>query len=991
MRRLLALSLLLACSRRISGPVPTVAGTRSEQDGSGSPAALCNAQGSAQADGWLIDVLGKDFAPLPTGILSDAPGVVMPQVTLSGPETYLVPELRVRFADPTRLVLDMPTADTRADAHHLAPGDYSVAVANLGGGAASAPAAIRVVDPPQIALLQIAPSGGPPGLPRICDPADELVITGAGFRPDALPALSLVSPASGASLPLTVAAVGTGQITASVPPGTFGAVTTTASGASYTAVVVDPAGCFAPSARVPPSFGFTDVKGYDPGSASCVRLGLTATPAFGWSQRNQPITIHAFGATFSGGAPIVTISARLKGATGFTMLPLRSVGFIDANTITAVLPACSGASSIPLADVSTGGCPAGIAPGTYSIDVQDPSGAFDSVPFTVAGNEPPSIASILPSAIDTAGTGDLTILSGGVSGATFPPVGKAQIVFPIAPGSATVRACDLPLLSWSASAIHAQVQSVAQTSCVEFDALGRQRPAGGGFGLSPGLYAIRVQDLSSAFYADFSGLLITSVNAAPASLAAATGSLTSARGSFSMVQAADDTGTRFLYALGGITAPISPTSAAASYLSSIEAGAIDRFGDVSAFQTLARPLTSQRRGLAAFSVQIPGDTGYVFVVGGVDFNHTPMSLVERAQVLRTADAPVLDVQADIGGALAAGSYYYRVSAVLPATDPKNPAGETLASDLQPATVAAGGRVLLSWPCAPGATGYRVYRTAARNQPATSFRQLGPDLSPSVSCAGSPLPRESFIDPGTLALGKAPLLSGALGSWVQMPSLTTPRGDAAARLVGDRVYVVGGCGGSCDSTTLGGELQTYETAQLAGNSLGSFSSGTLVAARRRTALAIASKATAPDRFADASSAWLVVAGGEAAIPLTAANLFEVAQVVSGGSTVSAPSFAAASYTGPTALSGGWAEVAGDLLLAYGSTGAATFAIESHDICNGSPCVASTSFSGALSATAVTPTRYLPGEAFWNGIVFAAGGLSDTSATATALSSIARFAY
>ena len=163
MRRLVVLCLLLSCARRISGPAPAVSGARSEQDGSASPSALCNAQSSRQADGWLVDVLGRNFAPLPTNALSGTPGVVMPQVTLSGPESYLVPESRVRFADGTRLVLEMPTRDSNADAPRLAAGDYSLRVANLGGSAASVPAAVRVIDPPLLTGLQVAPSGGAAG------------------------------------------------------------------------------------------------------------------------------------------------------------------------------------------------------------------------------------------------------------------------------------------------------------------------------------------------------------------------------------------------------------------------------------------------------------------------------------------------------------------------------------------------------------------------------------------------------------------------------------------------------------------------------------------------------------------------------------------------------------------------------------------------------------------------------------------------------------
>jgi hypothetical protein len=70
-----------------------------------------------------------------------------------------------------------------------------------------------------------------------------------------------------------------------------------------------------------------------------------------------------------------------------------------------------------------------------------------------------------------------------------------------------------------------------------------------------------------------------------------------------------------------------------------------------------------------------------FVVGGVDEAGSALGVVDRAQVLRVADASVLDeATSSAGGALGSGTYYSRVSAVLDSSDPKNPSGETLASD-----------------------------------------------------------------------------------------------------------------------------------------------------------------------------------------------------------------------------------------------------------------------------------------------------------------------
>src|SRR5207245_10624213 len=95
--------------------------------------------------------------------------------------------------------------------------------------------------------------------------------------------------------------------------------------------------------------------------------------------------------------------------------------------------------------------------------------------------EPPIIASISPAAIDTGGTADLTIASGGTTGANFAATAKPQIVFPVAPN---LRACDLPIVSQTASAIHAKVQAVAQANCVEYDPNGKQSAATAGFAVT---------------------------------------------------------------------------------------------------------------------------------------------------------------------------------------------------------------------------------------------------------------------------------------------------------------------------------------------------------------------------------------------------------------------------------------------------------------------------------------------------------------------------
>src|SRR6185369_16228454 len=111
-----------------------------------------------------------------------------------------------------------------------------------------------------------------------------------------------------------------------------------------------------------------------------------------------------------------------------------------------------------------------------------------------------------------------------------------------------------------------------------------------------------------------------------------------------------------------------------------------KFGDLATWRSIRAPnrLTTPRDAPAAVAVPlfgadpfIPTKT-YVYVTGGRDAAGAVLGSVERAVVLRNGDAPVLTSVAGAAapGALAAGTWYYKVSALLDPTDPDNPGGET---------------------------------------------------------------------------------------------------------------------------------------------------------------------------------------------------------------------------------------------------------------------------------------------------------------------------
>lgn len=97
-------------------------------------------------------------------------------------------------------------------------------------------------------------------------------------------------------------------------------------------------------------------------------------------------------------------------------------------------------------------------------------------------------------------------------------------------------------------------------------------------------------------------------------------------------------------------------------------------------------------------------------------------------------APVQSVPTTTsGGSLAAGTYYYVITAL-------NAEGETTASNEKSIAVAVNGEVLLSWAAVTGATGYRVYRgtgAGAENVYYAPGNQTTYTDTGAVSSAGSP--------------------------------------------------------------------------------------------------------------------------------------------------------------------------------------------------------------------------------------------------------------
>lgn len=158
--------------------------------------------------------------------------------------------------------------------------------------------------------------------------------------------------------------------------------------------------------------------------------------------------------------------------------------------------------------------------------------------------------------------------------------------------------------------------------------------------------------------------------------------------------------------------------------------------------------------------------------------------------------------------------------MLAATDPDNPAGETLPSDEQIVTLSSSQSAIdLAWnPVVvngvPAVT-YRIYRSAMANGTSQSERLIATQ------------PGTTYTDTGATAGTEVPLPPGALGTWtLQAQSLAQARWGHQAAVVIDNQGVTGGrsmyvLGGMSDATT--GLLASVERAPVdaATGGLGAF--------------------------------------------------------------------------------------------------------------------------------------------------------------------------
>ena len=539
------------------------------------------------------------------------------------------------------------------------------------------------------------------------------------------------------------------------------------------------------------------------------------------------------------------------------------------------------------------------------IDPQSGSGSIAGA-FTVVSNPPPVVTGLSPASITTSGA---TVT---VAGANFDATSSVLLGNQVTGGG---EFCTLAVSSRTGTTgIAAAVPaSIPAASCHVEDAAGNRSPATGGASLSIGQYLIRVQHATDVASGDFAALVVTSTSFNPTDSGVAASKLNVKRGQAGTVIAFDDDGNPFLYVAGGSTN-------GADALDTVEVAPVGLFGDLGGecagsackFHLLDRAdgsngkLPGARAGLALVQRSV-GTGSYLYAIGGRTATPTVLATVLRAQVLRNADAPTMrQITVATGAGPGAGIWYYKVAALgLSAEAP-----ETLPSDEESVSLAAGQQPAVKWGCTAGATSYRVYRTPT-SDPADAISAKEVALADvGAACSGPGAGTMTFADDGshTADPTTVPIPHGGLGKWVDTGKTITGRFDLQAKTLPVAtldIAAVGGCvtpsgiacGSAANSSTTTVELIPFgaatdlDPASVSGT-------GALGTGRDRFGMGIATAGTAN---VSAGKSFLLVFGGET-------NGTEIA----GSDTVQGADIATLSFSNVTGAPqnigvGGWGDV------------------------------------------------------------------------------------
>lgn len=823
------------CSSQVDGPTPQVSGVE--------PNIIC----TAQSDQTVI-LSGAGFSPAVVDTLTDSRHVVMPRVVLVGPEgDSEIPPGNVSLlpgdVSGTALEVVVPQGFVGPGESGASEVVYDLRVINPNGNEGSLTGALTVVPPPELVALD--PSSGAQGSSVV------VALTGTGFREGMTVSLDGDPAVAGTDVVVSspTAASATLDLTG-VAPGV------------YDVTIVNPDGC---------SFTLTGAfTVYVPAEFQLVGID----PPFGCACSDTTVTISSEGGFVS--TPRVEMRPVGQNAP---VVSFTRVAFVDANTLTAVVPA-------------------GAELGDYDVTVYNPpsDGGIATLEsgFRVVANPVPSIEAIVPSRGDP--TADTEVA---IHGENFRDPVRIELIDPAGNIEATVDGVT-PVSS-------TLVEATLPTS-----------------GMTEDAYLVRVTNLDEETYSTFSSFLVAATGpSGNLAVFSQQPSLNTGRRMLAGTSARDDTGNRFVYAIGG------DTGAGGTVLDSVEVSPLAKFGQLGSWRDAGYPLNTPRVGAAAVTVPIfdespfvPAKT-YLYVLGGMSDAGTVLDSIERAVVLSPGDAPVVTSIAASAteSTLAAGTWYYKVSAVLDPSDPDNPGGETLSSDEAIITIADGRSIELTWdPVVVNglpAVAYNVYRTDEANG-ASQAEHLVATVEDT-----------SFLDTGAEPGTVPPLPLGAVGVWVTEPgTLAEARWGHQAALVSDIdgarfLYVLGG---KSDASTYLASVE-YTTVTDSDGALGLFDTAgadPLPTARAFFSLAVE---TAEKVAGFTGGARLFALGGtvpdDPSDPTDinrASAIFEFVDVVAGGGTGAWGGYAGAGTTG--ARAGAMAVITSEKLFVLGGAQSAT---------------------------------------------------------------------
>jgi hypothetical protein len=463
-------------------------------------------------------------------------------------------------------------------------------------------------------------------------------------------------------------------------------------------------------------------------------------------------------------------------------------------------------------------------------------------------------------------------------------------------------------------------------------------------------------------YFDYSALSVTNPAQNLSDFSAAS-PLTVARRAPATVAGRPTRTARFLYAIGG------DEDIPANAISSVESAPVDPFGSLGGWFVQAYSLPGPRTLAGATTLG-----RFVYLVGGND-GTSAIDSVLRAEVLRPGDSPAItdvDIRLGDGSGLAGGVWYYRISAVFPANDPRNPDGESLASD--PLVIQIPDRpelieVTVVWSGVPDASGYRIYRSPDPDLTSGSERliaQLGP----------SPL---TYTDAGEIASAEAPLPFGSLGNWATLEPLGTAREGLGVTVAADpadsSVFYLYALAGR-DQT--GTALASYEflpiTVEADGtHTLGSWAGGGLDLSVARWQVGTFRADHAHADIVSPGDTWIYLGSGVDSTGLAVETSVSAARVQAGGDLgvwtdvdSMTPPRAGYGYT-----------VANATLYAFGGQQADASEGGVSALIIGPPTIENWNNLGLT----MTEPRYLPGSVTESAFIFLVGGWNGTAATAT----------